>query len=146
MFHLAKHLEDDARQYGGSVSVARFVRACVERRVGALLVCANAMRLLPSPHLVPFAMKVRCSFLLCASLVLLVAGLFCLLIYSLCFSFSSPFAMKGRVASGSAARDGGSRDDDDDTQLMVTLADVVSCILCTVTFHANHAHNLTRSP
>jgi hypothetical protein len=22
----------------------------------------------------------------------------------------------------------------------------VSCILCTVTFHANHAHNLTRSP
>jgi branched-chain amino acid aminotransferase len=22
----------------------------------------------------------------------------------------------------------------------------VSCLLCTVTFHANHAHNLTRSP
>ena len=22
----------------------------------------------------------------------------------------------------------------------------VGCILCTVTFHANHAHNLTRSP
>ena len=25
-------------------------------------------------------------------------------------------------------------------------AETVSCILCTVTFHANHAHNLTRSP
>ena len=24
--------------------------------------------------------------------------------------------------------------------------DAVSCLLCTVTFHANHAHNLTRSP
>ena len=27
-----------------------------------------------------------------------------------------------------------------------TQATAVSCRLCTVTFHANHAHNLTRSP
>ena len=87
MYHLAKHLEDDEDKYGRSASVACFVRACVERRVGALLACANAMRLLPSPRLVPYAMK-------------------------------------GRVASGSSARDGGSRDDDDGTQLMVTLAGV----------------------
>ena len=29
---------------------------------------------------------------------------------------------------------------------IIALAITVSCILCTVTFYANHAHNLTRSP
>ena len=29
---------------------------------------------------------------------------------------------------------------------LIALYDTVRCLLCTVTFHANHAHNLTRSP
>jgi hypothetical protein len=44
-------------------------------------------------------------------------------------------AAAGRAAPGGAPN--GALDRDGGT---------VSCILCTVTFHANHAHNLTRSP
>ena len=43
-----------------------------------------------------------------------------------------------RSASGSGA--------DGDAARTSEARTVVSCILCTVTFHANHAHNLTRSP
>jgi hypothetical protein len=81
------------------------------------------------------------------SLILSGNSFFSLSLSLLSLSLRRPQTDDVALLGGGGARDarGGSSGAVGIPQL-IALYDTVRCLLCTVTFHANHAHNLTRSP